>query len=201
MTMPGFATFDVKAILHDARILLLNPASIVTRSFVQTLVDTLADAQHWRERHARDSKAFGQSSVEDWDRARSLESENARLREALSDAAQSLDVASRWENNEDGAQSRDELRPWLMSRASVARRAIVAPVAPVADVHVAVAPEAVAEVLAAEPDHCPACNSPAPHLHPAMQYEGEVELCRHPFHLRVTPENTSEKIAARRSDR
>jgi len=31
--------------------------------------------------------------------------------------------------------------------------------------------------------------SPAPHLHP-------VQRCPHPFHERVTPENTTEKIAA-----
>jgi hypothetical protein len=32
------------------------------------------------------------------------------------------------------------------------------------------------------PRHCPRCESPAPHLHPAMQYEGEVQPCEHPFH-------------------
>jgi hypothetical protein len=45
---------------------------------------------------------------------------------------------------------------------------------------------------------CPRCDSPAPHLHPAVQYEGEVQPCPHPFHDRVTPENTADKIAAAR---
>ena len=48
-------------------------------------------------------------------------------------------------------------------------------------------------------DKCPTCDSPAPHLHPAMQYEGEVQPCRDVYHLTVTPENTREKIAATES--
>lgn len=31
-------------------------------------------------------------------------------------------------------------------------------------------------------DQCPRCDSPAPHLHPAVQSEGEVQPCPHPFH-------------------
>lgn len=42
---------------------------------------------------------------------------------------------------------------------------------------------------------CPTCTSPAPHLHPAIQHEGEVQPCRDEFHLRVTPQNTPERIA------
>ncbi len=29
---------------------------------------------------------------------------------------------------------------------------------------------------------CPACGSSSPHLHPALQHEGEVQLCEHPWH-------------------
>jgi len=29
---------------------------------------------------------------------------------------------------------------------------------------------------------CPTCNSPDPKLHPAMQYEGEVQVCKHLWH-------------------
>jgi len=38
-------------------------------------------------------------------------------------------------------------------------------------------------------DKCPRCDSPAPHLHPQMQFEGEVQECSHSFHLRETPQN------------
>lgn len=29
---------------------------------------------------------------------------------------------------------------------------------------------------------CPTCDSPQPHLHPAVQSEGEVQPCRNPWH-------------------
>jgi len=45
---------------------------------------------------------------------------------------------------------------------------------------------------------CPTCQSTAPHLHPAMQCGGEVELCHDAFHLRVTPESTKAKVAETR---
>lgn len=40
-----------------------------------------------------------------------------------------------------------------------------------------------------EPPRCPRCDSPAPHLHPAMQFEGEVQPCEHPWHLQRTNQN------------
>jgi hypothetical protein len=36
---------------------------------------------------------------------------------------------------------------------------------------------------------CPTCNSPAPHRHPALGFEGEVHTCVDAFHLTDTPEN------------
>ena len=43
---------------------------------------------------------------------------------------------------------------------------------------------------------CPCCESPAPHLHPAVQFEGEVEVCPHDFHLTETPQNAPAYTAA-----
>lgn len=44
-------------------------------------------------------------------------------------------------------------------------------------------------------ENCPHCDSPHPHLHPAVQAEGEVEVCIHDFHLTPTPQNRPEYIA------
>lgn len=33
-----------------------------------------------------------------------------------------------------------------------------------------------------DPERCPRCDSPQPHLHPAVQHEGEVHICPHPWH-------------------
>ena len=41
---------------------------------------------------------------------------------------------------------------------------------------------------------CPHCGSPKPHLHPAVQLEGEVEICTHDFHL--TPTNATSSPGA-----
>lgn len=32
-------------------------------------------------------------------------------------------------------------------------------------------------------ERCPTCDSPSPHMHPAVQYEGEVGICTDDFHL------------------
>lgn len=41
---------------------------------------------------------------------------------------------------------------------------------------------------------CPTCGSKAPHRHPAVQFEGEVEICTDEFHLKPTNQNTQEFI-------
>jgi len=41
---------------------------------------------------------------------------------------------------------------------------------------------------------CAACGSTEPHLHPATQHGGEVEICGNEFHLAETPQNKSEWI-------
>lgn len=43
---------------------------------------------------------------------------------------------------------------------------------------------------APHPGHgCPRCGSPAPHLHPAVQAGGEVQVCPHEYHLIPTNQN------------
>lgn len=42
---------------------------------------------------------------------------------------------------------------------------------------------------------CPTCGSPAPHQHPAMQCEGEVNVCADEYHLTRTNQNRPEWIA------
>ena len=44
--------------------------------------------------------------------------------------------------------------------------------------------------------NCPRCGSNRPHLHPAVQFEGEVEICTDDFHLLETRQNTPKHIAA-----
>lgn len=44
-------------------------------------------------------------------------------------------------------------------------------------------------------NRCPTCDSPAPHLHPSMQFEGEVDPCDNEFHQQVTSLNTPAVIA------
>lgn len=45
-----------------------------------------------------------------------------------------------------------------------------------------------AEIALAGPQYrnCPTCDSPARHLHPAMQHGGEVQPCRDPWHTPAT---------------
>jgi hypothetical protein len=43
--------------------------------------------------------------------------------------------------------------------------------------------------------HCPRCDSPQPHLHPAVQAGGEVQPCPHEFHKQDTPSNRPPALA------
>lgn len=44
--------------------------------------------------------------------------------------------------------------------------------------------------------NCPTCASPSPHLHPAVQFEGDVHTCSDAYHLIPTNQNRPEYIAA-----
>jgi hypothetical protein len=44
-----------------------------------------------------------------------------------------------------------------------------------------------ADAVAAGVGPCPKCGSPEPRLHPAVQFEGEVQPCDHPFHAASAP--------------
>lgn len=46
------------------------------------------------------------------------------------------------------------------------------------------------------PERCPRCDSHKPHLHPAMSFGGEVEICGHSYHHTPTPQNRPEYITA-----
>lgn len=47
------------------------------------------------------------------------------------------------------------------------------------------------------PTHrCPTCDSNRPHLHPAVQFEGEVEICVDGYHIIPTNQNSEKHIAA-----
>ena len=54
--------------------------------------------------------------------------------------------------------------------------------------------------MEANMDRCPRCDSPQPHLHPAVQCEGEVQLCSHEYHHQVTSQNTQERIDSLEED-
>lgn len=43
---------------------------------------------------------------------------------------------------------------------------------------------------------CPTCGSNRPHLHPAVAFEGEVEVCTDDYHLIPTNQNTEKHMAA-----
>lgn len=132
------------------------------------------DRDSWREQ----ADEMATEAAKYLERVRELESgdvlsERARLLHVAEERVAELEAGLRelyeaqkavYPRFEDGAEAQ---RAWAerISAADARARALLAP------------PET------RRPTHCPTCDSPAPHLHPAMQAEGEVQPCKDPWHI------------------
>ena len=95
---------------------------------LQRLRSVTADLKAERDLRGQTTR----QAVEALQRADAAEKRCVELIDALTAAAQSLDVASRWANAPDGSDSpqcASELRPWLRSRAVAAQVALAGAVA------------------------------------------------------------------------
>ncbi len=118
----------------------------------------------------------------DLDRSNKIEAERDAAREALADL---VEIERRDNLTNPTMTATDWFREQAWDRA---RKALSDTPAPGVGKGVLGTSDLLASLIGADEasiargEKCPRCNSPDPKRHPAMQFEGEVQICQHPWH-------------------